>query len=192
MAFQYDISAKPTLYNGRLYRSRLEARWAAFFDLLGWKYEYEPFDLNGWSPDFLIKGFFSDILVEVKPINEFNEEVANKITACSPKKVELLLLGNEPLFTAEWYPCIGWLFESYDENGWGGQGWAESFWTHTFPTNQYGFGHTLGSYDCRITGNEKKYLTHAYKPDQYFINQLKAFWAEAANRAMFLKPKVKK
>ena len=62
----YTIPAKPTKYKGRLYRSRLEARWAAFFDLLQWDYEYEPFDLNGWSPDFIIKGNI-EVLVEVKP-----------------------------------------------------------------------------------------------------------------------------
>ena len=40
----YDPSRPgiPTLYNGIQFRSRLEAKWAAFFDLLGWEYEYEP------------------------------------------------------------------------------------------------------------------------------------------------------
>lgn len=56
----------PTKYNGVNFRSRLEARWAAFFDLLKWEWEYEPIDLNGWIPDFKIKGAV-DILVEVKP-----------------------------------------------------------------------------------------------------------------------------
>jgi hypothetical protein len=56
----------PTLYNGVQFRSRLEARWARLFDLLGWEWEYEPFDLLGWIPDFIIKGN-PDILVEVKP-----------------------------------------------------------------------------------------------------------------------------
>lgn len=31
-----------TFYNGNYYRSRLEARWAYFFDRLGVKYLYEP------------------------------------------------------------------------------------------------------------------------------------------------------
>ena len=30
-----------TVYNGYRFRSRLEARWAVFFDALGVKYEYE-------------------------------------------------------------------------------------------------------------------------------------------------------
>lgn len=31
----FRVAAIPTRYRGRLYRSRLEAKWAAFFDLLG-------------------------------------------------------------------------------------------------------------------------------------------------------------
>jgi hypothetical protein len=42
------IPAIETSYNGYKFRSRLEARWARFFDVLGVKYEYEPegFDLS--------------------------------------------------------------------------------------------------------------------------------------------------
>lgn len=32
----------PTMYNGLLYRTRLAAQWALFFDLLGIEYEYDP------------------------------------------------------------------------------------------------------------------------------------------------------
>lgn len=49
-----SYAAIPTLYNGVQFRSRLEARWAAFFDLCHWKWEYEPIDLNGWIPDFRV------------------------------------------------------------------------------------------------------------------------------------------
>lgn len=63
----YDILAIPTRYGSVQFRSRLEARWAAFFDIVGWKWDYEPFDLAGWTPDFLIKGK-NPALVEVKPV----------------------------------------------------------------------------------------------------------------------------
>lgn len=66
--FVYTIKAHPTTYAGVNFRSRLEATWAAFFDLCGWGWEYEPFDLEGWTPDFLLKGA-SPCLVEVKPID---------------------------------------------------------------------------------------------------------------------------
>jgi hypothetical protein len=82
----YTMAAHPTLYNGTTFRSRLEARWAAFFDLAGWKWQYEPLDLPGWTPDFLVEFPCSHsecnppigdgkhkLLVEVKPYLSIRE-----------------------------------------------------------------------------------------------------------------------
>jgi hypothetical protein len=49
-----DIKPIETHYNGYRFRSRLEARWAVFFDALGIKYEYERegyeiIDRGGWE-----------------------------------------------------------------------------------------------------------------------------------------------
>jgi len=68
----------PTMYRGIQMRSRLEARWAAYLDITDWKWEYEPVDLPGWIPDFIIYPPWDakPILVEVKPtrcIYEFFE-----------------------------------------------------------------------------------------------------------------------
>lgn len=49
---EYLFAAIPTIYKDVQFRSRLEARWAAFFDLLSWKWDYEPCDFKGWIPDF--------------------------------------------------------------------------------------------------------------------------------------------
>ena len=54
-----DIKPIQTQYNGYLFRSRLEARWAVLFDELNIEYEYEPegYDLGeyGWYlPDFYL------------------------------------------------------------------------------------------------------------------------------------------
>lgn len=54
------IKAIQTEYNGYIFRSRLEARWAVFFDALGVEYEYEPegFELPSgkrYLPDFRVK-----------------------------------------------------------------------------------------------------------------------------------------
>jgi hypothetical protein len=48
-----------TKYKGHFFRSRLEARWAVFFDELGleWYYELEGYDLGGglyYLPDFYL------------------------------------------------------------------------------------------------------------------------------------------
>lgn len=63
-----EVRAIPTRYAGVQFRSRLEARWAAFFDLLGWPWEYEPIDLAGYIPDFALRTGDGSFLVEVKPI----------------------------------------------------------------------------------------------------------------------------
>jgi hypothetical protein len=78
---KYTIKAHPTKYGGVMFRSRLEARWAAFFDLLGWVWRYEPIDLDGWTPDFYLKfpcghsecGGFHELYVEVKPYSDDEE-----------------------------------------------------------------------------------------------------------------------
>ena len=55
-----DIRAIETSYDGCRFRSRLEARWAVFFNAAGieWQYEPEGFILEDGSwylPDFYIK-----------------------------------------------------------------------------------------------------------------------------------------
>ena len=55
-----QIKPIETKYNGYRFRSRLEARWAVFFDALGIEYEYEPegFELPSgkrYLPDFRVK-----------------------------------------------------------------------------------------------------------------------------------------
>lgn len=55
-----EFKAIETEYNGYRFRSRLEARWAVFFDALGIEYEYEPEGFqftNGdrYLPDFWIQ-----------------------------------------------------------------------------------------------------------------------------------------
>jgi len=58
-----------TFYNGYRFRSRLEARWAVFFDAAGIKYQYEPegFDLGDgiyYLPDFYLPD--DEVWVEIK------------------------------------------------------------------------------------------------------------------------------
>lgn len=62
------IKARPTVYGGIHFRSRLEATWAAFFDQLGWSWEYEHEEIAGWLPDFTIRDAAGcQFLIEVKP-----------------------------------------------------------------------------------------------------------------------------
>lgn len=67
---RYDIEAIPTLYKGVKYRSKLESRWAMFFDALKIKYTYETvaYQLGQvtYLPDFFLSNCPYDI-VEIKP-----------------------------------------------------------------------------------------------------------------------------
>jgi hypothetical protein len=100
MTASRHIAAIPTKYAGCQFRSRLEARWAAFFDLCGWKWDYEPVDLNGYIPDFVLgfDGAWPDkdlkILCEIKPafsIEEMDEAMSKIDNAGWP--TEALVLG---------------------------------------------------------------------------------------------------
>lgn len=74
------MKAIQTVYKGYKFRSRLEARWAVFFDACGYPWEYEPegFDLGDgvyYLPDFKIcfadeNGDFNTFWIEVKPKNK--------------------------------------------------------------------------------------------------------------------------
>lgn len=67
-----EIRAIQTSYQGYRFRSRLEARWAVFFDAcrLRWSYEGEGFVIPGhgcYLPDFFLPGLDTGLFVEVKP-----------------------------------------------------------------------------------------------------------------------------
>ena len=72
------IKAIDTVYNGLKFRSRMEARWAVFFDKIGLKYEYEKegYDIDGvwYLPDFWIPSL--DMWFEVKGRDLLPEERA--------------------------------------------------------------------------------------------------------------------
>ena len=87
------IKAHPTTYAGVNFRSRLEARWAAYFDLNGWQWEYEPIDFDGWSPDFRLTTLFCPVYAEVKPdsdLSRFTKAYRHW------REVQVLLLGPFP------------------------------------------------------------------------------------------------
>jgi hypothetical protein len=76
------MTIKPieTQYNGYKFRSRLEARWAVFFEKAGFDWEYEPegFDLDDgiwYLPDFVIFNLGNNpVYIEIKPSNIKDED----------------------------------------------------------------------------------------------------------------------
>ena len=114
-----EVRAIQTEYKGYLFRSRLEARWAVFFDACGvdWEYEPEGYDLGDglyYLPDFLLHGvtvnhgYFKkncDIYVEVKGrMNDADAEKINRFYAAGypegddwgVSQTAVLIVGNIP------------------------------------------------------------------------------------------------
>lgn len=76
-----DIKAIETEYDGHRFRSRLEARWAVFFNAVGLTYEYEieGFEMDGtrYLPDFYIPSL--NRWFEIKG-NRYNDNLLEEIT----------------------------------------------------------------------------------------------------------------
>ncbi|MCD6539286.1 MAG: hypothetical protein J7K37_01075 [Candidatus Omnitrophica bacterium] len=184
-----------TYWRYRKYRSRLEARWACMFDLLGWKYEYEPYDLNGWIPDFILVGD-TEILVDVKPyttLKEFEEceldKIMKAIKGTEKYGKEILLLGCTIFEKAECWasaPALGWLGEFGRTFGEGVRfGYSYSFGYAVFNHNKYwGFFHDSMWYKDRITG--------LYDGDNHIIiptyEEVLELWNKAGNQTQWKKP----
>lgn len=89
----FKFKAIETMYNGYRFRSRLEARWAVFFDALGIKYEYEKegYEMEGirYLPDFWLP--VQDCFVEIKgeEPSEEEQEKAQLLALYSQKKVSV-------------------------------------------------------------------------------------------------------
>lgn len=128
-----------TFYNGNYFRSRLEARWAYFFDALGLKYQYEPegFKSNGnyylpdfFLPDCFLRKFSIGVYVEIKP----DSYPSNDIPA------------------SEWFSKPLCLFKGTPDKMEGyqlGRGWDNNmyFWVCS-KCYQFKIEFNEGSYDC--------------------------------------------
>jgi hypothetical protein len=166
------MGAIPTTYRGIRFRSRIEARWAAMFDQLQWPWEYEPLDLDGYIPDFVL-GFHRPLLVEVKSELEGLALVQHepKIENSGWDK-EAIIVGAAPTLGSK--NILGSLWELCDEHG--GRGWDDAVWIECFrcgtSLNSYS-----GSYECRRCG--------AHDGDGHFMalgaTELQPYWAAASN-----------
>lgn len=97
-----------TRYKGYRFRSRLEARWAVFFDTLGvsWEYEAQGYDLDGlrYLPDFWLPKH--DTWVEIKGgQTEGWRDKADALAEASDKAVFIAVgsIGDHQWFAARWY-----------------------------------------------------------------------------------------
>ena len=169
-----EIKSIETIYNGYRFRSRLEARWAVFFDAAGIEYQYEPegFEVNfdgkiyRYLPDFYLPQF--DKYVEVKPNMEKLLEDGEKLSIMidwelSPVSKGLIILGQIPYYEINCYelPCFNYLewncsverrtvsFVLYDNREW--VLWKYCSWGHAdapyFPEIPQYYSKNLYSFD---------------------------------------------
>jgi len=187
------IAAIPTKYADVQFRSRLEAKYAAFFTSLGWNWAYEPFDLDGWIPDFIIHGKDENMLVEVKPFTSDLDAFVTKINTCKITPVEgqfkdILFVtyeGPQPGDYAmqlgplgEWYPPTetrrgGWGFDKSCVTLFDGTAGGHGLW---------GICSMFNSYHCRITGiYNGSSGNQSSMSDESYVDSLKRRFRQAGN-----------
>lgn len=90
----------PTAYGGYLFRSRLEARWAVFFDALRitWEYEHQGYRIGQvlYLPDFWLPTFNGGCFCEVKPLNSDDWEKAHALANVRDKAEIVWMADGTP------------------------------------------------------------------------------------------------
>lgn len=129
-----ELKAIETHYKGYRFRSRLEARWAVFFDAMGFSWEYEPEGFHTaagrYLPDFTVltpQG--QKCWYEVKPGTVLEDEKAQAFADASRDRVAIL--SGDPITHLQRpgvgvCPRCGFISEAAygpcdagDETGWG-------------------------------------------------------------------------
>lgn len=127
-----------TYYKGCRFRSRLEARWAVFFDTLEirWLYEPEGFVLEDgtrYLPDFYLPDY--ELWIEVKGLrNEYDSHKIDLFRKGLTYPEALLVLGDIPPIGVD---VVDWVYRTYDGShfdiGWN-EGWDFPYLPCVCPT----------------------------------------------------------
>lgn len=95
-----EIKAIDTIYKGYKFRSRLEARWAIFFDEIKIKWNYEEAGYsNGnlsYLPDFVIENEGKDIYIEIKPDTPNKKEIKKALMVATGLDVPVVIMVGDP------------------------------------------------------------------------------------------------
>lgn len=108
---QKTIKSIPTEYDGIMYKSKLEAKWALFFDLINIQHWYEGVQWLGddgatYTPDFMIlngisRGDTNHLkypFIEIKPIAPSANFLRKVLNARDISKSDLFICVGEPSF----------------------------------------------------------------------------------------------
>ena len=152
-----DIKPIQTEYKGYKFRSRLEARWAVFFDACGvdWEYEPEGYDLgNGlyYLPDFVLHdvlvlqdhssySVIPSLYVEVKgEMSELDLEKIKRFSSVNP----VVVVGYIP-YEDEWHDLVADMHDGCDFS-------EQGFWSFRY-----------------INGNETLAIFHMQQGNQFCL-----------------------
>ena len=154
------------------------AKWARFFTLLGWQWEYKPRPFDKWEPTFVLRGARQSVFVYACHSTIFEPLLASVIDG-SDCGVEVLIVGARITLNVgmddslDVPPPLGWLREQNPET-------LEWVWqaAHFGSFGGIGFHVALGSYHNRITGEHdgaRKTFTNPRTGDE--IDQM---WTKAS------------
>lgn len=149
-----EIKAIETIYNGYKFRSRLEARWAVFFDALKieWDYEKEGFELgNGerYLPDFWLPK--QKLWVEIKGESP-SDKYCDKIERFKNLSGQAIVMFTGLL--KNWGTMYAW--EVCDS---GGGPWEDQVLPYMFDNDKFGF---VCCNDDRAGKDREIYATPAF------------------------------
>lgn len=106
---EHAVKSLETIYKGVKFRSRTEARWAVFFDMMNikWVYEFEGYDLGklGWYlPDFFLPDFcYNGTFAEVKGKDFTITETKKCYKLCEITGLPVMLLDGLPDIKCYYY-----------------------------------------------------------------------------------------
>ncbi len=115
-----------TAYAGCRFRSRLEARWAVFFDGIGAKWDYEPegYELPSgrYLPDFRLQGV--ECWVEIKPVGPDAREMrfAEELAVSTDRAIAIFV--GTPGKPSGWVYCADSTDASAGTGWWDGMDWG--------------------------------------------------------------------
>ena len=148
-----EIRPIETIYNDYRFRSRLEARWAVFFDAIGirWEYEKEGFDLGQdgrYLPDFFIPSH--DLWIEIKgedPFSPITWQYKDKRLERFSQDKFLLVFHGLPLAN---YGC--WFGQDATDSAGGEMYWIQMEWCIHRASKEI----RISTHDCR---SDRSYYT---------------------------------
>lgn len=141
------MKAIRTKYKGILFRSKLEAQWAKFFDSLNipWIYEPEGFVFNDntmYLPDFFLPD--SKQWFEVKGVmNDIDKHKIAMLCMESGHDVAVGYANGEFEMCDMWHECMG----CHPHLQWYSKG--ETYINYCTECGKYSFMNAIGSYRCQ-------------------------------------------